>query len=582
MKRLWSYVWKNIGFYITGLLTMLVSIGLDMCDPYLKKILVDDVIMDGNMSVFKGTLMGLAGITLSRAVLGYAKEMAFDVGSSRVIMNLRKDLFTHIQKQSFSFFDGVNTGELMSRVKDDADNVWHATGFGIMLCIEQGVYFIVASVMLFTLSWKLALVCLITMPLIAWMAVQLEKRIGQTFEKISDQRAVMNTTAQENIAGVRLVKAFGREKYEIQKFLNQNKQYYDLNVEQARVWAKYQPKIEFLSNIVLVLVTTVGGALVIGEEMSVGMLVAFSTYIYMLIWPMRMLGWLTNILAQCKAALKKMDKLFEEVPTVTNPEYPIVLEDAKGAVEFRNVGLEYNGVPVLKNININIKPGSTVAIMGLTGSGKSSVINLLGRFYDCTAGHVLFDGVDVRELDIKSLRKQISVVMQDTFLFSDTIEENIKFGSEDIAGEELLAAAKDAQASEFILKMPEGYKSVIGERGIGLSGGQKQRVSIARALARDCRVLILDDATSALDMETEYEIQKALEKRGDVTKIIIAHRISAVKNANEILIIEDGEIVERGTHLELLEQKGKYFETYSEQFKGIGFMNDVEEQEEVV
>lgn len=582
MKRLWTHIGRNIGYYIAGFLSLVISIGLDMFDPYLKKLIVDDVIMGNNMAVFKGALLGLAGITLGRAVLGYAKEMSFDMGSSKVIMSLRKELFAHIQKQSFSFFDGVNTGELMSRVKEDADNVWHAVNFGIMLFIEQIIYFVVASLMLFTLNWKLALVCLTTMPFIAWLAFKLEKHIGDTFDKISDQRATMNTTAQENIAGVRLVKAFGREKYEIQKFLAQNQQYFELNVEQARIWAKFHPKIEFLSNIVLVLVTTVGGSLVIGEEMSIGSLVAFSNYIYMLIWPMRMLGWLTNVLAQCRASLKKIDKLFEEVPAIQSPEFRIQSEEGQGQVEFRNVSLEYNGIPVLKDININIKPGTTLAIMGATGSGKSSIINLIGRYYDCTSGQVLLDGIDVKDMELKTLRNQISIVMQDTFLFSDSIEENIKFGSDELSGDELVSAAKDAKASEFVLKMPEGYKSIIGERGIGLSGGQKQRISIARALARKCKVLILDDATSALDMETEHEIQKTLEKMKDQTKIIIAHRISAVKNADEILVIEQGEIVERGTHGELLELRGRYYETYCEQFKGIVLQDDAIEHEEVV
>lgn len=578
MKRLGAYVLKNIGFYVTGILAMVISIGLDMFDPYLKKVIIDEVILGGHIAVFKGALMGLAGITLGRAILGYIKEMSFDVGSTNVILNLRKELFEHIQKQSFSFFDGVNTGELMSRIKEDADNVWNATTFGIMLFIEQVIYFVTASVMLFTLNWKLALVCLATMPIIALLAFKLEKHIGKTFDKISDQRAAMNTTAQENIAGVRLVKAFGREKYEIQKFLSQNKKYFDLNVEQAEVWSRYHPKIEFLSNIVLVLVTTVGGSLVIGEEMTLGALVAFSSYIYMLIWPMRMLGWLTNVLAQCRASLKKIDKLFQELPEIKNPENAVTLEKAKGHIEFRDVSLEYGGVPVLKNLNIDIKPGSTVAIMGVTGAGKSSVINLIGRYYDCTSGTVLFDGIDIKNIDIEALRRQISIVMQDTFLFSDTIEENIRFGSGDIADEDMASSAEDANASEFILKMPEGYRSVIGERGIGLSGGQKQRVSIARALARNCSVLILDDATSALDMETEYQIQKSLEKRRSLTKVIIAHRISAVKNADEILIIDNGEIVEQGNHYELLKMRGRYYETYCEQFKGMGVMDENEKE----
>ncbi|MCX7923476.1 MAG: ABC transporter ATP-binding protein/permease [Clostridia bacterium] len=576
MKRLLKYMKKYTWCYIIAMVAMITGIVMDMFSPYIIKRIVDDVIIGKKMALLESALLCLGGITLGRAVLGYIKEYMFDYSSSKVIVKLRKDLFDHIQKLSFSFFDRNNTGELMSRIKEDTENILHALAFGVMLLTEQGIYFIIASVLLFTLNWKLALVSLITMPLIAYLARKLEKRVGEAYEKISDQRAVLNTAAQENIAGVRLVKAFGREKYEIQKFLEKNKENYKLNVEQAEIWSNYHPKIEFLSNVVIVLMTTAGGYLVIGEDMSIGTLVAFSNYIYMLIWPMRLLGWLTNILSQCNASVKKIEKLFKEKPDIKSGENPKASEDMQGHVVFENVALHYNGVPVLNNININAKPGSTVAIMGMTGSGKTSIVNLIGRFYDCTAGNVYIDGVNVREMDLRTLRQQISVVMQDTFLFSDSIEENIRLGSNNISGEDLITAANDAKVNEFVMKLPDGYNTIIGERGLGLSGGQKQRISIARALVRNCRILILDDATSALDMETEYEIQKALQRRRGMTKFIIAHRISAVKDADEILILEAGEIVERGTHRELLALKGRYYETYCEQFEGIGKMKDKE------
>jgi ATP-binding cassette subfamily B multidrug efflux pump len=449
------------------------------------------------------------------------------------------------------------------------ENIWKVLGFGFMLTVEQVIYFTVASVLLFTLSWKLAIVSLLTMPVIAYLAFNLEKKIEETYGKISDQVSVLNTTAQENIAGVRLVKAFGRERHEIQKFMDQNIVNYDLNVEQARVWSIYHPRIEFLSNVTVVLVTAIGGWLVIGEEMTVGTLVAFTNYIFMLIWPMRMLGWLTNLLSQCRASVKKLDILFHEVPTILNPENPKVPVEHMGHVVFENVSFSYNGVSVLKDITIDARPGSTVAIMGTTGSGKSSIVNLIGRFYDCESGSIKVDGVDVKEWDLLALRSQVSVVAQDTFLFSDSIEENIKFGSKDDNPDIWMAAAREAKVHDYVMEMNEGYETVIGERGVGLSGGQKQRISIARALAKNSKILILDDATSALDIETEYDIQKAVEDRRGMTKFIIAHRISAVKNADEILIIEDGEIVERGTHRGLLQKKGKYYDTYCAQFDAI-------------
>jgi ATP-binding cassette, subfamily B, multidrug efflux pump len=581
LKRLSQYLKRHIWLYIFGSSAMITAIVLDIFNPLLQRIIVDDVIIGGKIELFKWVILALAGITLGRAVLGYIKEYLFDLGSSKVILNLRKDLFDHIQTLSFQFFDGANTGELMSRIKEDADNVWKTTAFGLMVLIEQGIGFIVASVMLFTLNWKLALISLATMPFIAWTALRFQKKIGEVYGKISDQGVKLNTTAQENIAGVRLVKAFGREKHEIQKFLKQNKKNYELNQEQATVWAKFLPSMEFLANFSIVLVVGIGAVFVIQGEISLGTLVAFSNYIYFLIWPMRMLGWLTGIVAQSSASLKKIEKIFDEEPDIKSPINPIIPDIFKGHIEFRNVFFEYNGIPVLKNISFDARPGSTIGIMGITGAGKSSIINLIGRFYDSSAGDILIDETNVKELDLKTLRKHISVVMQDTFLFSDTLEENIKLGSVDFSEEDLISACRDAKIHDFVMHLPKGYQTVIGERGIGLSGGQKQRVSIARALARNSKVLILDDATSSLDMETEHQIQKAIENRKGLVKFIIAHRISAVKNADEILILEDGEIVERGNHTRLLELKGRYYETYCEQLHG--FIDpDEDEEEEVV
>ncbi|KGG80579.1 ABC transporter [Caloranaerobacter azorensis H53214] len=569
MKRIWKYINKYKGYYLIAILSMMIAMALDMFNPRLTKIIIDDVIVGGTIEILWKLLLALIGITLSRAILGYIKEYLFDIASSKIVKEIRKDLFDHIQTLSFSYFDGMNTGEILSRLSEDVDNVWHALGFGSMLFIEQMIYFIVATIMLFTLNWKIALLSLATMPLIAYLAVILEKQIGEVYEKISDQGALLNTTAQENVAGVRLVKAFARERYEIEKFLNQNKENYRLNVKQADIWAKYHPIIEFLSNAISILIITVGGLLVIKEDISIGTLVAANFYTSMLIWPMRMLGWLTNILGQCNASLKKIDKIFNEKPTIKNAENPITPKFVKGHIKFENVSLEYDGVKVLKNINIDAKPGSTIAIMGTTGSGKSSLVNLIPRFYDCTGGRILLDGIDIKDIDLNFLRNQISVVMQDVFLFSDTIEENIKFGVKDTENVDIVRVAKDAQVYDFVIKMKDGFNTIIGERGVGLSGGQKQRISIARALAKESKILILDDATSALDMETEYKIERAIENRNEITKFIIAHRISAVKNADEIIILENGEIVERGTHDELLKKKGKYYDTYFEQTKGL-------------
>ena len=567
MKRLLKLIKKQWLTYAVGLTALLASILLDMFNPRLVGGIIDRVIMNGEMDYLRPALLALVAITIGRAVLGYTKEYGFDLSSSKVIVDLRKNLFDHIQKQSFSFFDENNTGELMSRIKEDTENIMNAICFGAMLFLEQIIYFIIATAILFTINWKLTLISLVTMPIIEYVVFKLEKQVGMTYWKISDQRALLNTTAEQNISGVRVVKAFGREKYEIQKFLRQNEENYRINLEQAVAMAKYNPPIEFLSNLVLVLVISFGGYLVIGGDMTLGTLVAFSNYIFMLIWPMRMMGWLTNMLAQCIASVKKIEKIFNEEPTIKNCEAPIKPTEFRGHVEFRNVSFDFSGATVLKDVCIDARPGSTIAIMGITGAGKSSLVNLIGRYYDCTAGKVCFDGHDVKELDLFLLRKNVSVVMQETFLFSDTIEENILFGTEGVSDEEFMAACRDSMVDEFVSQLPDGYQTVIGERGIGLSGGQKQRISIARALVRKASVLVMDDSTSALDMETEYAIQKAMESRKGITRFIIAHRVSAVKNADEIIYFDGGRIVERGTHQELLNLKGRYFDTYCEQYR---------------
>ncbi|NLM46553.1 MAG: ABC transporter ATP-binding protein [Firmicutes bacterium] len=567
MKRILPYLRRYQLFYIIPVCSMLIAVGLDMLNPVVTQKIIDDVIAAGRYELFRGLLLALLGITLGRALFGYLRDYLFDVAGSRIAVDIRNDLFTHIQKLPFDYFDGVNTGEIMSRTTEDINNIWNALSFAIRVFTEQVLYLVVASLLLFTTNWKLAVATMLPMPLMLRLALVLEQKIGKAFGHLSDQNAELNTTAQENLAGVRLVKSFGREKFEISKFLRQNERYSRLSVEAARIWGTYHPVIEFLSNLVLVLVISVGGAFVIGSSMTLGELVKFNGYVMMLIWPLRMMGFLTNMIARCSASAQKIFAIMDIEPTIVSPPEPKAPAEFLGHVVFENVSFKYNDEYVLKNISLNAPPGSTVAIMGATGAGKSSLINLIGRFYDCSEGRILVDGIDVREIDLKLLRDNISVVMQDTFLFSDTIYANITFAVDNVTEAAFRQAVADAQVEEFVNELEDGYQTVVGERGVGLSGGQKQRISLARALLKQSKVLILDDATSALDMETEYKIQKALEKRRQLTKFIIAHRISAVKNADEILIMENGEIVERGTHGELLARKGRYYAIYREQFK---------------
>jgi ATP-binding cassette, subfamily B, multidrug efflux pump len=576
LKRTFKYVAHYKGLLVLPSIAMILSIALDMVNPILAKIIVDDIFLGGKRGILWYILAAIAGIALGRAILGYVKEYLFDVLSARVNEDIKEDLFNHIQSLSHTYFDNVNTGTLMSRIGEDVDNIWRTISFGLRLFVENIIYFVVASAILFYLNFYLALICIAIMVPIAFLAMKLEKSIRKVYDSISDQTALINTAAQENIAGVRLVKAFAREKHEILKFLDLNNKNYDLSLEQSKTIAKYFPNIEFLTNASVILMVVIGGIFVMYDKLSLGTLAAFNGYIWMLIWPMRMLGWLTNLLAQNNASAKKIYKILDAKQAITEIENSVELDNLKGSIRFKNVNFSYKDSDVLKNINLNIKAGSTVAIMGTTGSGKSSLINLVGRYYDVNKGEILIDGINIKNIDLKSLRSKMALVSQDVFLFSDTIEENIRYGKEGASFEEIRKACSLACADDFITELQEDYNTIIGERGIGLSGGQKQRLSIARALIRDSRILILDDATSALDMDTEFNLLKNLyHMENKPTTFIIAHRISAVKNADIIIYLQDGEIVEMGNHNELLEKKGKYYETFNLQFKEFSSLEEV-------
>jgi len=565
MKRLIKYIKPNLLFFIIALSSTLSNLILDLFNPRIIQKIIDEVLIDGNINVLTKLLTFITIITISRAFFGYLREYFMDIGGARLTTQLRIDLFDHLQSLSFDFFDKTNTGELMSRIKEDIDNIWFTFGFGVMLLFEQICYFLLASIILFSINFWLTFIIVLIMPIIAIIAYRLEVEADKVYEEISDQGVKLNTTAQEDIAGIRMVKAFGREKYEIEKFFKQNKRNYELNVKQAKITAKYNPLIEFISNFSIALSITIGGLLVTNSKMSIGTLVAYSGYVTMLVWPMRLLGWLINMVSQCRASLKKINNLFMIKPSIVNSS-DALKPSIKGKIEFKNVYFKYKDQYVLKNISFTLENGKTLAIMGTTGAGKTSIVNLIGRFYDIDKGQILIDGIDIKDIDLKTLRDSVGYVLQDVFLFSDSIIENIRFGNPKISIEDIISSLKDAKAYNFVMKLPEKLNTIIGERGIGLSGGQKQRLSITRAIARKPAILIFDDATSSLDMETEKYIQKELKKYEGITKIIIAHRISAVKDADHIILLENGEIVEEGTHGELILKKGIYYQIYMYQY----------------
>lgn len=573
MGRLKRYIRNNLHFFIIAIFSAILSLSLDMFNPRIIREIIDKVILDNNLDLLPKLLSFLIFITIFRVILGYSKEYFMDLGGSRLAYELRRDLFEHLQSLPFSFYDRINTGELMSRIKEDIENVWFTFGFGLVFFIEQLFYFIIASIILMMINWKLTLIILSLMPIVGYIAYNLERENDEVYGQISDQGVILNTTAQEDIAGIRVVKSFGREKFEIEKFFKENRRNYELNVKQAKIFAKYFPWMDFFTNISIALVITFGGLLVIGDRMSIGTLVAYSGYVSMIVWPVRLGGWLVNMLAQCNASLKKIERLFREKSEGIYSGDPIEISEIKGEIIFKKVSFKYKNEYVLKDISFHIRPGESLGIMGLTGSGKTTIINLLGRFYEPWEGEILIDGIDIKSIDLRILRENLSYVPQDIFLFSETIKENLSLGR-NIREEKVLQVLRDTRSYNFVKNLPENLETVIGERGLGLSGGQKQRLTIGRALIRPSKILILDDVTSSLDMETELYIQRALEKYKGITKIIITHRVSAVKNAKEIIILEKGEIVERGTHGELLRKKGKYYEIYQEQYGKYVFMEE--------
>lgn len=567
MFKISKYIMKYWYLYAFALVCMIFQVSLDMLTPQITKRIIDDVIGKNKIDLLGRLLLTIFIIGLGRCVFGYLKEYTFDYVSSKIAKKIRQHLFNHIQGLSVNFFDKNNTGELMSRVKDDVDKIWNTLGFVGMLIVEVVIHTAIVLYCMFHLSFKLFLIPVIAMPLVALIAIIMERKLDKVYEEISEENAILNTVAQENLAGVRTVKAFAREKFEIKKFLSHNKRYYDLNMQQSKVLIKYYPLFQFITKLLPILVIIYGGYLVINGEITLGTLGAFAEYSTNIVWPMEMIGWLANDFASALASRKKIKKIYEESSTIIEKENPVKLSSVSGDIRFNHVSLSIDNKEILSDISFHLKAGNSIGIMGATGAGKSSIINLLQRFYDVSEGSIKLDGVDIRDLSLDDVRKSISLVMQDVFLFSDTIRENVKLGNRSSLTDNVIQRAlKDAQAKDFIERMENQYETIIGERGVGLSGGQKQRISIARALAKKSPILVLDDSTSALDMETESLIQETLNTLTNTTKIIIAHRISAVRYADEIIILDKGRIAERGTHTELLQKKGMYYETYMAQY----------------
>lgn len=571
-----AWLWENMqgtrGIYIVGMLGTIVYNVLQLTVPYYSGKIVDIFLtgenarenMRTNSDLFYKLLIAMVGFTFLRTIIVYLDCMIYEHVSQTVLYRVRNYLYDKIERQDMTFYSTYRTGDLMTRVTGDLDAVRHMVAWVIRMVIESFSLFGAAAIFFLYINWKMALCLLVISPFVFWIIYLFKNKVAPMHALLREKLAQMNTYAQENISGNRVVKAFAREDYEIQKFDKANKDYARTNKATGMVWLKFYPYVESIANLMPVVMLAVGGVFLIRGQLTMGEYVAFSGLIWAIANPMRQMGNIMNEFQRFSAASKKVMEIYYSKPKIKDAEDAVAHPGRfEGKIEFSDVSFQYEDgdLPVLHDINFTVEPNETVAIMGETGCGKTSLIHLIPRFYEPTKGEIRIDGIPVGKLKLADLRKNVGLATQDVLLYSDTIEGNIAYGDSTIDLDEVMKFAKYSAASDFISKMPEGYDTIVGERGVGLSGGQKQRISLARALAVKPSILILDDTTSAVDMETEKQIQQSLRELDfPCTKIIIAQRISTTKAADKILVLQDGYIREAGTHEELLAKKGYYYE----------------------
>ncbi|MCL6443837.1 MAG: ABC transporter ATP-binding protein/permease [Alicyclobacillus sp.] len=567
-RRLRGFYQPYMKFLVGSLVMLVLTIALGLVYPYLLKLIINKVVIGHQFHLLWPYIITIVAAAAVRGAFNFGQQYAGQLFGLNAMYELRNALYKKLNTQPFKYFDNVYTGDLMSRLTADLDAFRQFLAFGFNAFVNFGLLLAFGLALMVYANWKLTLAVVILMPVLAFIAIRFDNVLWPAYRAVRKTLGQLNTAVQENITGVRTVKSFAREQFEVDKFDGRNDEYYDKNIFTAGLWRKYFPYMELIGNMEVCIVLLVGGYLVVKGQMTLGSLVMFFSVLWYIIFPMQQLGYLLNNWTQSVAAgerlLEIIDANHHEVVSPPNAHRAPV----KGEVRFEHVNLAYEEADVLHDITFEAAAGQTIALLGMTGSGKSSIVNLIPRFYDVTGGSVKVDGVDVRDWDVDTLRQHIAVVFQESFLFSTTIFANIAYGRPNATVEEVRRAARLAHAAEFIEALPDGYATLVGERGLGLSGGQKQRIALARAILADPSILILDDATSAVDMETEYEIQQALEEvmRGRTT-FIVAHRISSLKRADQILVLDNGRIVQRGTHDALLRQDGLYRKIFDMQFR---------------
>ena len=544
-----------------------VSCVLLLVNPALSRRLIDDVIMAQNPEPLIPILLIMLGVKVAREGSRYLMVIMLETGSQNMIYNLRKRLYEKLQYNDMRFFDNNRTGDLMTRMSADLDWCRHFLAYIDYRIVDAVCTFVFAMVYLFTVNWKLTLMLVVITPVLLIISKMLRKRVRPRFVFMREKLSEMNTAAQENIAGNRVVKSFAREEYEKDRFEERNMAFMDSHLKINKVWLTFFPMIELLVNAIQLVTVFLGGLFIIQGEITPGELAIFTGLSWAVSNPMRELGNLINDLQRFSTSAAKVIELYYSRPEITDDEEAVPHEQMNGEIEFRHVSFSIDGKPILRDVSFHAEAGQTVAVMGPTGSGKTTMINLLARCYDVTEGEILVDGCDVRKWKLQELRGGIGTATQDVFLFSDTVEGNIAFGNQALSMDEVKDFARRADAAEFIDHLPEGYDTIIGERGVGLSGGQRQRIALARALAVRPGILVMDDTTSAVDSETEQYIQEQLRNLPfPCTKFIIAQRISSMRDADLILVVQNGRVTERGTHEELLALKGYYWQTYALQY----------------